>query len=201
MKALLLLATVALVSSCGMAEGLNKNCGSDLRMGCNLVFGMKDADQDEQIAKNTFKNDEQDAKITELETKNEQLIESMSAFSVQISQLQATDTFNKTYLEGLINALQNTVTANFVTLTVLQSDLSGSIAAMVDVCGDHVGHFDEVILKTRNGKYVAYFEQGSKRFLTELSVGAYQTTDAQACSFTVTTSGITHIANNIIRVD
>ena len=46
MKTLLLLATIGLVTSCGVAEGLNKNCGSDLREGCNLIFGYKDADQD-----------------------------------------------------------------------------------------------------------------------------------------------------------
>ncbi|MCK9370512.1 hypothetical protein M0R04_11430 [Candidatus Dojkabacteria bacterium] len=43
MKYLLLL---TLLTSCGVTERLNKNCGADIKMGCNLIFGSRDDDQD-----------------------------------------------------------------------------------------------------------------------------------------------------------
>lgn len=201
MKLALILLTASLISSCGVVEKLDKNCGSDLNEFCNMTFGTREDDQDATIKDIINKNDEQDAKILALETQNEQLIESMTSFSEQIDQLSDDDLTNKNYLIGLINSLQTTVNANLVTLTNLDSSLNYSVTGMIDVCGDHLGHFDEIILKTKSGKYIAYFEQGSKRFLSELSPGNYQTTDNQACNFTVTTNGISHVVNGISRID
>lgn len=201
MKSFLFFPVLFLISSCGVTEQLSKNCGSSIEMGCNLVFGMKDADQDEQIAKNTFKNDEQDSYILDLQNKNTNLINTMNSLSVQINQLQVDDVSNKEYLVDLIDSLETTVGANLLTLQSLSTSLQGSITNMIDVCGDQSGHFDEVILKTNNGKYLAYFEQGGKRFLTQLSFGSYQTTDNQACHFTVSAAGLTHVAGSSTRID
>lgn len=201
MKMLLLIATVMVSSSCGITEGLNKNCGSSIDMGCNFIFGMKDEDQDKKIADNTFKNDEQDARISALEKQNEQLISSMESFSEQLVQLGEDDQANKLYLEGLITSLTNTVSANLITLNNLSSNLNGIVTKMIDVCGDDPGHYDEIVLKTNTGKYIAYFEDGGKRFLTEIPFGNYSSTDRQVCSFTISSSGLTHVVNGVTRID
>lgn len=63
---------------------------------------------------------------------------------------------------------------------------SFSIVDSVDPCGDDPNHFDEILLVTAGGDYVAYFEDGGKRFLTILECGkTYQTTDKQACKFKI----------------
>lgn len=203
MKNLLLLATIGLLTSCGIAEGLNKNCGSDLEEFCNFTFGMKNEDQDKQIADNTFKNNDQDARLTALEQQNEQLIESMHSFSLEIEALELTDTTNRQYFQTLINSLTLTVNTNLVTLNNLTTNVNsnGSVTKMIDVCGNFPSYYDEVILKTNTGKYIAYFEDGGKRFLTELSNGNYTTTDKQACSFTINSTGLIHIVGGISTID
>lgn len=75
---------------------------------------------------------------------------------------------------------------NINILTAQLAVLQGydSIVEMIDPCGPSHS-YDEVLLKTSSGKYVAYFEQGSKRFLTVLVDGTYQTTDEQGCMFKI----------------
>jgi len=65
-----------------------------------------------------------------------------------------------------------------------------NITDIIDPCGDFPNHFDEVILKTSSGKFMAYFEQSGKRFLSELPNGNYRTTDKQACNFTISGTGV-----------
>lgn len=62
------------------------------------------------------------------------------------------------------------------------------VLTIVDPCGDNPSQFDEVLIKTDSG-YLAYFEEGSKRYLAKLSVGSYRTTDSQSCNFTVNANG------------
>jgi hypothetical protein len=59
------------------------------------------------------------------------------------------------------------------------------VIKFIDPCGDS-SSYDEVILRMSSGELVAYFEDGSRRFLSILSPGVYQTTDAQKCIFKVT---------------
>ena len=65
-----------------------------------------------------------------------------------------------------------------------------SITDIIDPCGDNAGRFDEVLLKTYDGRYLAYFEEKGKRFLTVLDYGQdYKTTDKQACDFRIDANG------------
>lgn len=61
---------------------------------------------------------------------------------------------------------------------------SSSTLWVIDPCGDGEG-FDEIILQL-DEQLLCYFEEGDKRFLTELSPGNYITTDRQECNFTIT---------------
>jgi hypothetical protein len=50
MKNLLIITAISFLSvSCGITERMSKNCGSDIEMGCNLIFGTKTEEQDERI--------------------------------------------------------------------------------------------------------------------------------------------------------
>jgi len=109
------------------------------------------------------------------------------------------------YLQNEIDSLSSTITALYSTVGDLSTDqdileqdialLTGrlaelennnSIVEFIDPCGDNDGQFDEVIMVTSNGDYVAYFESRGKRFLTVLPNGSYRTTDSQRCNFTIT---------------
>jgi len=68
----------------------------------------------------------------------------------------------------------------------LITDGQNAILEIIDPCGDNPGQFDEVLFRLSSGEVVAYFEQGSKRFLTVLNPGNYRTTDTQNCNFTIT---------------
>ena len=62
-------------------------------------------------------------------------------------------------------------------------ELRETVVSTVDPCGAS-GGYDEVLLLTSKGNYIAYFEQGGKRFLTVLPKnGSFRTTDSQACDF------------------
>ena len=201
MKVFTLLSIAILATSCGVTEGLSKNCGSDIKMGCNLIFGMKDQDQDKAITAVETKNGEQDLKIKTLQESNLDLISTMNSLSAQIQQLEEDDVENKEYLIDLIESLEITVGANLLTLQSFQASLTGSVTKMIDVCGDHPGYFDEIVLKTNAGKYIAYFEDGGRRFLSELPVGTYESTDRQRCSFIVSAAGLTHAVGATVRID
>lgn len=59
-----------------------------------------------------------------------------------------------------------------------------NIVRIHDPCGPS-GGFDEVVLELADGTYLAYFEQGTRRFLSLLAPGQYRTTDASACAFNI----------------
>lgn len=111
--------------------------------------------------------------------------------------LQLTNTING--LLGVISGLSAQAAANESQITALESmiyDVQADIAELemhayvtelIDPCGPSAG-FDEVLIRLSSGELIAYFENGGKRFLTVLSPGNYQTTDSQACVFTLDSS-------------
>lgn len=109
----------------------------------------------------------------------------LSALAVSVATQSSTNTTQSgqiTSLQASIAALQASANAQQAQITTLLTN--ENVVEFIDPCGDGPG-YDEVILKTSSGKYVAYFESGSNRFLSVLSQGSYQTTDAQACQFTI----------------
>lgn len=81
---------------------------------------------------------------------------------------------------------------NDLTLDIIQANnkLDGLevFDSIIDPCGDGPG-FDEVLIKTSKGRVIAYFEDGGRRFLTNLLPGNYRTTDKQSCFFNVDAMG------------
>lgn len=193
MKLALGLLLLATLTSCGVGNHLGEKCGSDLEEGCNFIFGYKDKDQDAAIAKNSAKNDEQDARLYALEAQNNSLHTSIDDMSRQIEELSDNVEVNSGDISNLrvtVSSLQNQITSNLIQMNALSGSLAGAITSMIDVCGDESGYFDEVILKTAEGKYVAYFEDGGRRFLSVIGAGSYRTTDHQQCHFTISNTGV-----------
>jgi hypothetical protein len=60
--------------------------------------------------------------------------------------------------------------------------LESSVVTLVFPCGE--GNSEEILLSTSEG-LVAYFEKGTKRYLSVLSDGAYKTTDGFKCNFKI----------------
>lgn len=63
-------------------------------------------------------------------------------------------------------------------------DGQDAVIEVIDPCGKQANN-DEVLLRLSDGKLYAYFEQGSHRFLAEITPGNYQTTDGTNCKFRV----------------
>ncbi|MBV6514181.1 MAG: hypothetical protein FMNOHCHN_03771 [Ignavibacteriaceae bacterium] len=150
-----------LISGCGIAERLAEDCGGELEQGCIALFG-SDHTQTEDLARYV------DMELRKLQKiLNGMYAEINSNYSDQ--QRLELDVAN---LNSIIYQLQT----------------EERIIERIDPCGDGPS-FDEVILRSSSGALIAYFEQGGKRFLTQLPAGSYQTTDNQSCNFTINSSG------------
>lgn len=92
-----------------------------------------------------------------------------------------------TSLTSTVSGLQTTVTAQVSNIVTLQTN--ENITAFHDFCGTKAGVYNEIGMVTSSGKIVAYFENGSSRFLSVLKDGSYITSDGTACYFTVSGNG------------
>ena len=81
------------------------------------------------------------------------------------------------------DSLSQAIAVNVANLAELESEKR--IVEFIDPCGDKPNAFDEILMVTSEGDYVAYFQSGSKRFLTVLPNGNFRTTDSQRCNFSI----------------
>lgn len=146
-----------LLISCGPAQVLNKNCSKTDPM-CVFIFGEDEAQQSEDI---------------------EDLRQAIALLQQSINILQANSAQN-TEQEQAVQAQINEMKVKLAELEAREA-----IIEYMDPCGDYPGYFDEIIMRTSSGKYIAYFEQSGKRFLTLLKSGTYKTTDKQGCVFSL----------------
>lgn len=117
-------------------------------------------------------------KLVELQT----LVELQASDLVSLWEaLEESDELSVEYAE----ALSDLETAQAELADTVEEVRLGSIAKLIDPCGDHPGHFDEIIIKLGSGSMIAFFESSGKRFLTELVDGNYRTTDKQRCNFSI----------------
>lgn len=119
---------------------------------------------------------------------NDQMEHSDSEKTLEMQQLIDTNSAEHNNLIALIAALQGQVNNNVSQLATLQAQ--NNVIGYLDPCGDKVNSYDEIILKTTQGEFIAYFEQNGTRFLTKLEKNVlYQTTDSQACVFKINNEG------------
>jgi hypothetical protein len=128
---------------------------------------------------NPFDNSGNEARLAELEAR---------IAAVELSHSSLVNEMESTGVD-----LQGQIDATLVTIATLQGAIDAkSSVEYIDPCGDGAG-FDEVILRVTTGgevKLIAYFEQGSQRFLSELPDGNYRTTDQQSCNFSVSSGEV-----------
>lgn len=134
-------------------------------------------------------------KIRKLFLKIKKLKRKVANIKRNVRRIQQRISYYRTVLRGLyrrvdalenddnLDALQQLIADNQARISVLEN--AQDIVEIIDPCGDKPGHFDEVVLKLENGTFLAYFESGSKRFLTILRNGYFRTTDVQRCSFRI----------------
>lgn len=159
------LAICFLFSSCiGIIQ---KNCGDDLRRGCDLLVG-EEAGHGRDGSHGENGKDGVDGRDG---------VDGKDGVSCEVV--------------PLANGAQVTCGDSSVVIEDGEDhDYSAyDISEIVDPCGDYPGHADEVLLRTYGGEYLSYFEDGSKRFLSVLEFGKnYVTTDRQRCRFMLSTS-------------
>jgi septal ring factor EnvC (AmiA/AmiB activator) len=167
MKKLTLLGIILLLISCGKNDKkqldqlgkLGESIGQTPKNVVNELLGTnKEIRESEKRSKEYT-----DKRINELQ-------DSLNALYDQVDQVDTDQ-----------DVLSQTIALNQSRLASLEDN--HNIAEIVDPCGDNPNEFDEVLLKTDKGEFLAYFEQASKRYLTKLPSGNYMTTDNQACKF------------------
>ncbi len=195
MKYLLIVLTLSLMG-CGMAEDITRGCKGDLDTLCDMIFG-RDSEEIDKVAETVEENSQS---IENIENQIQFLNNMVNLMTAQINSLE-TDIFVLSNTQQnnttVINTLQNNQNALQNQLNTVVADLAAleaqdTVVDYVDPCGDGPG-FDEIIMKTSSGKYVAYFQSGNgnnqKRHLTILTPGNYRTTDQQQCNFSVLANG------------
>lgn len=170
-KVLVTMLLTANLVGCGMAEDLTKACGGSMDQMCDMLFG-QDPENVEQLRQDVEALNE---RLDQLEVLLDHNISTINFISNQSSD-------NSTS----VDTLQLQTNSMLVQLSVLEG--YNNIVDFIDPCGDGSG-YDEILLKTSDGSYVGYFQQGNgnnqKRFLTVLTDGNYQTTDQQQCQFSI----------------
>lgn len=217
-KVLAVIILAGMTLACGVPKQLAKDCGGDFELGCRQLFGTPDNNDDlqSQITTERERNDQQDQELADL--KSRMSVAEVSIEATQVSLDMVNDDlatlYRLTALNGVVNAIQaaqiaqlqvrsNTLSAQIITLQSQANSAQAQITALqaqdsiVDYLDCAVGNvvdgpgYDEVILRTKSGKLIAYFkDNGSREFLTLLTPGSYRTTDQQACSFTVNSAGL-----------
>jgi hypothetical protein len=175
---------LGMMQSCGKRDVLTSfgNLGSDAvyRVGKgiehlgqqpkNIFREVLDINRDREESKKADKHLSEEDK--RLQKQIDELLLSLTALYSSVGDVQVDQ-----------DSLSQDVALNTLRLAELESQ--ESIVEFIDPCGDYPGRFDEVLMVTSSGSYVAYFQSGGRRFLTVLPDGNYRTTDFQRCRFTI----------------
>lgn len=196
---------LTMLASCGYRQTIRSACRLGTQM-CDTLFGQDEYTRDRQLEANTKSIQDLEKQIQSLKTILDQGIFELGLYEQQIATntalltlLQLSASNNAETIEQLkaqIETLQDKVNYQQVVLTDLEIQIANlasddTIVEYVDPCDNGPG-FDEVLLRTKSGKYIAYFEEtgSSKRFLTILQRNiTYRTSDTQKCYFTIDNDG------------
>jgi hypothetical protein len=208
MKNFIIIVSVLILTSCG---ALNEMCGSDLRMGCNTVFGKKSKNYDQEFSDSKKKDEEQDQRLDKNESNILNLTNRIKVLEISSSNFQSfvtNTTVDISEIENLLSNLENEIlsipdhTAKFEELESLIGQISNRVTILEDseVAGtetdqivsfyDLCGNSKEILLVFESGKILGYFEHGSKRYLSLLEDGNYESTDGEKCKFKIEDSEI-----------
>jgi TolA-binding protein len=151
------------------------SCGNNVRK----LIG---ADYDNEVNRNDNRVTELERRVTQTENQIAQNIDDIAMLQDLIVQFTEDEMIQFTSFREDLDNLQGDTNNLLASLAVLQG--YDSIIGYIDPCGDGAG-YDEIIMQTVSGQLIAYFENGSFRFLSTLPDGNYRTTDQQSCNFSV----------------
>lgn len=193
-------------SGCGYRQSMRIGCHWDTQI-CDNLFGKDEYELQNQVYQNTKEINDIKKQLETMQTVLDMNIQDISLYQQQLSTLRSlvsilqVSTINSSEtivdLQQQIDALTQRIDYQQVIVNNMQIELSNlaisgdPIVEYYDPCNNGPG-FDEVLLRTRSGKYIAYMEEtgSSKRFLTILQPGTnYVTTDTQRCAFTLNSVG------------
>lgn len=164
----LLIGTLAALTGCGIMDEMRAACvPGDLQGLCYAVMGQPDKEYDDTALKEDVAKNEAEIARLQNEIANLQI-----AIQEYISIMDQAD----------VN-LQDSIDALTVRVAELETQLG--VIEIIELCDDGPG-YDEILLRLSDNTILAYFEIGSKRFLTRLIPGTYITTDGTNCLFTIT---------------
>lgn len=179
-KILAIMLLSMILTGCGAADMLATQCGGELEAACTFLFGEEHYDDSE--LSNRVDSNEDRLDVIEAEVNN--LINQVT-FLYEQDQITTEE----------LNIQQAIINGILAELVLINDNIGLSIKEYIDPCGNGPG-YDEILLKLNDGKYIAYFESGNKRFLTILDKNVvYQTTDIQACQFYIDNS------NSIVELE
>lgn len=144
---------------------------------------------------NPNKDKEQDARLDDLNERLNNLTNSFNSTVATVNVLSGlVATLDASHYQAQIDAMNAQIGVLQSQATVIQSQVTTlsvqeNVVEYIDVCGPKPGSYNEILLKTASGRYIAFFESGGSRFLTILSPGNFMTTDGTGCYFTINSSG------------
>lgn len=186
---------------CGFQRALRTHCKIGDSQMCDELFGV---DQYEIDAAQDKVTEDLAREVASIKSTLDMLIKESDSYATEIKTLRAVVQLlkqdldaNADYIISLnedIMHMQEQINNQQVIINnhqaeLVQLSMQDSITEFYDPCGDSAG-FDEVLLKTKSGKFIAYFESGSQRYLTVLQKNtSYRTTDNSRCYFTLNNDG------------
>ena len=160
---LLIILCVLLTTGCGVSDKVRGNCNDLI---CEFFLG---SDKE---------NDEQNERLELIEGDLDELEASYDSIINELNFLSEQNQLTQTQINNTQIILENIIS------DITQIKTGTTIDFVIDPCGDHPNHYDEVVLKLSSGEYLAYFEASGRRFLTVLEQNViYETTDKQKCRF------------------
>lgn len=147
------------------------------------------ADLEGKVSANTTSINNLSASLTSTNNSisllEQDLAEADQAFAEELQNSIDEATANSNSLLAMIETLQGQTTTLLAKQAALE--LEDRVVGIYDPCPLVASTgFTESFFQMASGKLVAYFEDGSKRFLSVLKTGTtYRTTDSRACLFTL----------------
>lgn len=186
MKKLMILTLLTSLASCGQYAKQ-----TDLDNAENRINEVETrlADLEGKVSANTTSINSLSASLTSTNNSisllEQDLAEADQAFTEELQNSIAEATANSNSLLAMIETLQGQTTTLLAKQAALE--LEDRVIGIYDPCPlvSSTG-FKESLFRMSSGKLVAYFEDGSKRFLSVLKTNmTYRTTDSRACLFTL----------------
>lgn len=188
-------------SGCGYRQSMRIGCHWDTQI-CDNLFGKDEYELQNQVDQNTKEIADIKKELETMQTMLDMSIQDISLYQQQLTTLQSlvsilqVSTINNSEtildLQQQIDSLTQRIDYQQVIVNNMQIELSNlaisgdPIVEYIYPCGKRNGYFDEILMKTKLGKYIAYMENvgASKRFLTVLLENTtYILTDGSNCTF------------------